>query len=107
MEQKQLLVQAMAYLLCIIPGAKLGKLLNFCLAAKVEPKNSSKAPLGFAQELVEYSDTLSFWISEVIDSDDAFTVDEMVAISEMHLKDPQKFMSQLFEELESIDIESA
>ena len=101
MENRQLLTQTMAVLLCTTPETALGKLLNFCLAAKVEA-DSSKTALEFASELVSHPETLSTWISEVIDSDDNYTVEEMVALSEMHLKTPEQFMTQLFEEADQL-----
>lgn len=104
MENKQLLAQTMACLLCTTPETTLGKLLNFCLAAKVEAKNSHKTPLAFAEELLDHPEKLSNWISDVIDSDDDYSIDEMVAVSEMRLKDPHQFMELLFEELEEVKI---
>ncbi|MGB3615266.1 MAG: hypothetical protein WBA10_15840 [Elainellaceae cyanobacterium] len=104
MENKQLLTQTIAVLLCTTPETALGKLLNFCLAAKVEAKNSGKTALEFAQDLVSHPETLSIWISEVIDSDDSYSVEEMVALSEMHLKNPEAFMAQLFDEANTVSI---
>ncbi len=103
MEKQQLLAQTMAFLLCTTPETTIGKLLNFCLAAKVESKHSGKTPLVFAEELLEHPEKLASWISEVIDSDDQYSVDEMVALSEMRLKDPQKFMDLLLEEFKTLD----
>lgn len=91
MENRQLLTQTMACLLCTTPETTLGKLLNFCLAAKVEAENG-KTPLTFAEELLDHPESLDNWISDVIDSDDDYSTDEMVALSDMRLKDPQRFM---------------
>ena len=103
MEKKQLLAETMAFLLCTTPETTLGKLLNFCLAAKVESRNSGKTPLAFAEELLAHPEKLASWISEVIDSDGEYSVDEMVALSEMRLKDPQQFMGLLLNELKALD----
>ncbi len=104
MEDRQLLAQTMAFLLCTTPETTLGKLLNFCLAAKVEPETANKTPLDFAQELIEHPETLSTWITEVIDSDDSYSVEEMVALSEMHLSDSEVFMRRLLEETSAVKI---
>jgi mannitol-specific phosphotransferase system IIBC component len=45
MENNQLLAQTMAFLVGTNPETNLGKLLGFCLATKVESKNSGKTPL--------------------------------------------------------------
>ena len=103
MDNKQLLAQTMACLLSTTPETRLGKLLNFCLAAKIEPKNSGEI-LSFAEDLLEHPDKLSQWISKAIDSDDDYSVDEMVAYAEMHLDNPNKFMNRLFEELDAVNI---
>ena len=103
MEKEQLLAQTMAFLLCTTPETTLGKLLGLCLAAKVDAQNSGKGPLEFAQELLEQPETISQWISEVVDSDNQYSVDEMVALSEMNLKDPEKFMKKLLEEMTVLD----
>ncbi|MEM8809589.1 MAG: hypothetical protein AAGF01_26500 [Cyanobacteria bacterium P01_G01_bin.38] len=73
------------------------------MAAKVDPDNSHKTALEFAQELLQHPETLSGWMTEVIDSDDKYSVDEMVAVSDMHLKDPEKFMKQLLTDLKTFD----
>ncbi|MEM9907149.1 MAG: hypothetical protein AAF921_19210 [Cyanobacteria bacterium P01_D01_bin.44] len=103
MDKEQLLTQTMAFLLCTTPETTIGKLLEFCLAAKVEPDNSHKTALEFAQELLQHPETLSSWLTEVIDSDDKYSVDEMVALSDMHLKDPAKFMEKLMAEIKTLD----
>ncbi|MGF1514239.1 MAG: hypothetical protein ACFB5Z_11165 [Elainellaceae cyanobacterium] len=104
MENRQLLSQTMAFLLCTTPETTLGKLLNFCLAAKVESASSHKTPLEFAQELLDHPETLSTWITDVIDSDDSYSVEEMVALSEMHLSDSEAFMGHLLEETAAVKI---
>ncbi|MEM9806279.1 MAG: hypothetical protein AAF959_13450 [Cyanobacteria bacterium P01_D01_bin.56] len=103
MEKKQLLTQTMAFLLCTTPETTLGKLLGLCLASKVDAENSGKGPLQFAEELLQHPETISTWISEVVDSDDQYSVDEMVALSEMNLKDPGKFMQALLDEITVLD----
>ena len=103
MEKEQLLAQTMAFLLCTTPETTLGKMLGLCLAAKVDAKNSGKSPLEFAQELLQHPEKVSSWISDVIDSDDQYSVDEMVALSEMNLRDPKKFMKALLDEMTTLD----
>ncbi len=103
MEKEQLLAQTMAFLLCTTPETTLGKLLGLCLAAKVDAQNSGKSPLQFAEELLQHPETLSQWISDVIDSDNQYSVDEMVALSEMNLKDPENFMKKLLAEMTVLD----
>ena len=103
MEKEQLLAQTMAFLLCTTPETTLGKLLGLCLAAKVDAENSGKSPLEFAQELLQHPEKVSSWISDVVDSDNQYSVDEMVALSEMNLKDPKKFMKALLDEMTTLD----
>lgn len=103
MEKKQLLTQTMAFLLCTTPETTLGQLLGLCLAAKVDAENSGKSPLEFAEELLQQPETISTWISDVVDSDDRYSVEEMVALSEMNLKDPGKFMKSLLDEITMLD----
>ncbi|MEL7507030.1 MAG: hypothetical protein AAFN42_06820 [Cyanobacteria bacterium J06554_1] len=93
----------MAFLLCTTPETTLGKLLGLCLASKVDAENSGKSPLEFAEELLQYPEKVTTWISEVVDSDDRYSVDEMVALSEMNLKDPEKFMKALLDEMTVLD----
>ena len=103
MEKEQLLTQTMAFLLCTTPETTLGKLLGLCLASKVDAANSGKSPLEFAEELLRHPETISTWISDVVDSDDRYSVEEMVALSEMNLKDPEKFMKELLMEMTVLD----
>ena len=103
MQKEKLLTQTMAFLLCTTPETTLGKLLGLCLASKVDAENSGKGPLQFAEELLQQPETISSWISEVVDSDDRYSVEEMVALSEMNLKDPAKFMQQLLDEMTALD----
>ena len=103
MEKKQLLSQTMAFLLCTLPDTPLGKLLQLCLASKVDSQRSGKGPLDFAEELLQHPDTISTWILEVVDSDDIYSVEEMIALSEMNLKDPEKFMRELLNEVTVLD----
>ncbi|MEB3209783.1 MAG: hypothetical protein VKL39_00445 [Leptolyngbyaceae bacterium] len=101
-DRKQLLVQAMALLMSTTPETTLGRFLNFCLATKVETAIAHKTPFEFAEELMEHPEKLTKWITEAIDGDDDYTVDEMIALSEMHLQNPHQFMSELWRELDQI-----
>lgn len=105
---KTLLAQTMAVLMSTTPDTKLGKLLNLCLAAKVDPLISGKTPRAFAEKLVNEPIRLSQWIQEVVDSDADYSVDEMLAISEMQLQDSQQFsdtfLAALWQELDAMDL---
>ncbi len=103
MEKKQLLAQTMAFLLCTTPETTLGKLLGLCLASKVDAERSGKSPLEFAEELLQHPERISTWITEVVDSDDRYSVEEMVALTEMNLKDPESFMKALLDEMTVLD----
>ena len=107
--QKLLLAQAMALLMSTTPETTLGKLLNFCLAAKVDPSVAGKSPRAFAEDLLTEPVKFSAWIQAVVDSDDDYSVDEMLAISEIHLKDTQqfsdRFMNKLWAELSALDVQ--
>ena len=78
--------------------------MNFCLAAKVNVRVTGKTPLEVAKELIESPDTLSSWVSRVIDSDGTNTADEILALSAMQLDDPQRFMDKLWDELALLDL---
>jgi len=106
MADKQLLAQTMAYLLCTTPDTTLGKLLNFCLAAKIDPKNSGKAPITCAEELLAQPENLAKWLEEVIDSDNKYSVDELLAVSEIRLRDgdPKALVEEFLAEAKSVDI---
>ena len=73
------------------------------MASKVDADNSGKSPLEFAEELLQHPEKVTTWISEVVDSDDRYSVDEMVALSEMNLKDPENFMKELLDEMTVLD----
>ena len=105
MDNKKVLALTMACLLYTTRDTTLGKLLDFCLAAKVEARRSGKTPLAFAEELLDKPEIFADWIGEVIDSDDVYTRDEMMALSGMDLKDVEEFMQMLFEELNEIAID--
>ncbi|MEM9446927.1 MAG: hypothetical protein AAGA75_00155 [Cyanobacteria bacterium P01_E01_bin.6] len=104
-DKKQLLAQTMALLMSTTPETTLGRFLNFCLATKVETAIAHKTPFEIAEELMEHPEKLSQWISETIDGDDDYTVDEMVALSDMHIQNPHTFMAQLIEELNQIQLD--
>lgn len=103
MEKQKLLAQTMAFLMCTTPGTMLGKLLNFCLATKIESDNSGKTPLAFAEELLQHPEIIGNWVSEVIDSDDKYSTDEMIALAEMPLENPEQFMERLLAEVNALD----
>ncbi len=102
-EKKRLLAQTMAFLMCTTPETMVGKLLNFCLATKVDAQKSDKSPLELAEELLQHPEKLVAWVSEVIDSDDQYSVDEMLAVSEIPLDNSQSFMEYLLAEVKDLD----
>ncbi|MGK7888896.1 MAG: hypothetical protein AB4042_06135 [Leptolyngbyaceae cyanobacterium] len=102
-DKKQILAQTMAFLMCTTPDTMVGKLLNFCLATKVDAQKSGKTPLEFAEDLLEHPEKLTSWVSEVIDSDDEYSVEEMLAVSEIPLDNSQKFMEYLLAEVTDLD----
>ncbi len=103
-EKQRLLAQTLAMLMSTTPDTKLGKLMNFCLAAKVDPKIAGKTPFEIAKELIESPDIVSSWVSRVINSDGDYTGDKILALSAMHLEDPQEFMDALWAELDALDV---
>ncbi|MEM8642796.1 MAG: hypothetical protein AAGG51_28850 [Cyanobacteria bacterium P01_G01_bin.54] len=107
MEKQQLLAQTMAVLMCTTPDTKVGKLLNFCLATKVVAENSGKTPLEFAQDLLQHPDTITDWLAEVVESDDDYSVDEMLAINELPRRPAQAkaYMVAVLAELETLDMQ--
>ncbi|MEO1523199.1 MAG: hypothetical protein AAFU78_20830, partial [Cyanobacteria bacterium J06633_2] len=100
-EKKQILMQTMALLMSTTPDTVLGRFLNFCLATKVDPAIAHKTPFELAQELIEHPETLKKWIAEAVDSDGDYSVDEMIALSELNIHDSQQFMEKLVLELEA------
>jgi len=102
-DKKRLLAQTMAFLMCTPSESMVGRLLNFCLATKVDAQKSGKTPLQFAEDLLEHPEKLAGWISEVINSDDQYSVEEMLAVSEIPLDNSQKFMEFLLAEVTDLD----
>ncbi|MEO0537038.1 MAG: hypothetical protein AAF215_24665 [Cyanobacteria bacterium P01_A01_bin.123] len=104
-ERTRVLAETMALLMSTTPDTKLGKLLNFCLATKVDAAIAGKTPLEMAQALIMQPEQISAWITAAIDGDDDYTVEEMVALADMGLKDAEKFMDDLWVELDNIDLQ--
>jgi hypothetical protein len=103
-KQKEILAQTMSFLMSIRPESNLGKLLNFCLATKVEPKQTGKTAYDLAYYLLEHPDRLSNFIQEAMESDGEYTQEEYLAMGEIPTRDPDAFMQKIFVELEEIEL---
>ncbi|MEM1367004.1 MAG: hypothetical protein AAGG02_03110 [Cyanobacteria bacterium P01_H01_bin.15] len=103
-EKKQLLAQTMAVLMTTTPETNLGKLLNFCLSVKVVSSIAGKSPVTLAAELIENPTRIDRWLQEAIEGDANYSVDEMVALTDLGLNDPQKFFEQLWAELNELEL---
>ncbi len=57
-----------------------------------------------ARKLMEEPSTLAYWTQDVMKIDDNYTSQEWEALGNMQLTDIDKFMNQLWQELESLDL---
>ncbi len=103
MTKRELIIQTMACLLCTTPDTTIGKIFNFCLAAKVDSDNSGKTALEFVEELFAHPENFEKWLSDIIDSDDDYSVDEMIAMQELPLRTPSEFINKFLEKIENFD----
>jgi hypothetical protein len=99
---KNTLTKTMAFLLSIPPETNLAKLLKLCLISQYNSEKLGKNTLEKTQELIQNTSSLPYWIQEIIQSNDKITKEEWEAFGELNLKDTQKFMDTLFEELDNI-----
>ena len=53
---------------------------------------------------MEEPSTLAYWTQDVMKIDDNYTSQEWEALGNMQLTDIDKFMNQLWQELESLDL---
>ncbi|WP_204106801.1 MULTISPECIES: hypothetical protein [Spirulina sp. CCY15215] len=103
-KQKQVLAQTMSFLMSIRPESNLGKLLNFCLATKVESEPTGKTAYEMACDLLEHPNILSDFIQEAMESDGEYTPEEYVALSELPTQNPEEFMQKILGELDKIEL---
>lgn len=103
MTKRELVIQTMACLLCTTPDTTIGKIFNFCLAAKVDSDNSGKTSLEFVEELFANPKNFEQWLSDVIDSDDDYSVDEMIAMHDLPLKNPSTFINTFLQAIDDFD----
>ncbi len=101
---KHLLAKNMAFLMLVSPNSNLEKLLKFCLATKITGKNPGKTAEEMARKLMEEPSTLAYWTQDVMRIDDNYTSEEWEALGNMQLTNIDKFMNQLWQELESLDL---
>lgn len=92
-------VTTISVLLSTTPEEPLGKLLNFCLASKLEGDVEAKA-----KELFKEPEKLAYWIHEVMASDDQHTTKEWLALGDMELNDVEEFIDALMKDIESIKL---
>ena len=103
-EKQRLLAQTLAMLLSTTPDTMLGKLMHFCLVAKLDVEGKDETPFEVAKSLMESPDSLNRWATEVINKDGHYTADKILALSTIHLEDPQQFMDALQAELKTLDV---
>lgn len=108
--EKLLLAQNMAFLIAIPPDSNLAKLLKFCLSTKIRsnPANPSDIAhteiLASVRELMDKPSDLAYWTQKIMGLDLDYTSKEWESLGEMDIKDPTKFMAQVWEELESLEL---
>ncbi|MGV2829030.1 hypothetical protein [Myxosarcina sp. GI1(2024)] len=103
-EKKTALVNTIAILLSVTPETTLGRLLKFCLEAKVEREIAGKTSLQIAREFVADPSYLPYWTQEVVGADGEFKAEEWKALGELGITDTDKFLDALWKELENIDL---
>lgn len=92
-------VTAISVLLSTTPEEPLGKLLNLCLASKLEGDVEAKA-----KELFDKPESLAYWVNEVMGSDDQYTAKECLASGDMDLTDVDEFVKALMKDIESLKL---
>ncbi|MEM8641610.1 MAG: hypothetical protein AAGG51_22750 [Cyanobacteria bacterium P01_G01_bin.54] len=103
MDKQELFIQIMALLMGINPKAKVGKLLNFCVATHVASEPTQKTPLDLARELMNHPENLATWLQEVVESDGHYTIEEMLAILDIPKDETEAFMEQVMAEIQMLD----
>ena len=101
---KFLLAQNMAFLISIPPESNLAKLLSFCLATKARKNITGPELLKMTCDLMENPSNLAFWTHEVMGQDLDYSAQEWEALGAMGLKDVNKFVDTLWQELEDVNL---
>lgn len=97
---QQFVINAIAVLLSTTPEDPLGRLLNLCLASKVENQVQEKSA-----ELFDRPENLAYWIHEVMASDDKHTTEEWLALGDMELTDVESFVEALNQEIKKLPLQ--
>ncbi|MDJ0901700.1 MAG: hypothetical protein QNJ55_23160 [Xenococcus sp. MO_188.B8] len=102
--KKEALAKTIAILTSVTPETTLGKFLDFCLEAQVLKSVSGKTPLAMAMEFIEDPTKIAYWAQEIMGADGEFKTEQWQALGNMDIKDPDKFLAELWEELEAIEV---
>ncbi|MGB0560775.1 MAG: hypothetical protein ACPGVO_03105 [Spirulinaceae cyanobacterium] len=102
MNKQAVFIQVMALLMGISPHTKMAKLLNFCVATHVTP-NQSPTPLELARDLMHHPESLTLWLQEVVESDDHYSIEEMLAMLDIPKDETDAFMEQVMAEIQMVD----
>ncbi|GAB4286558.1 MAG: hypothetical protein Fur0025_19170 [Oscillatoriaceae cyanobacterium] len=100
---KLTLAQHMAFLIAVNRESNLGKLLEFCLATNVKENTPAPEILNLATELMKNPSNLPYWVQDLMGHDLEYTEAEWKACGNMNITDTEKFMSQLWQELEELN----
>ena len=103
-DKLKILEDTMTLLMSVTPETHVGKLLNLCLAAKVDA-SSSKGARELAVQLMNDPSKIASWTMDVIGSDAQYTDAEWKALGDMKLEDPEEFVASFKAELETIDLD--
>jgi hypothetical protein len=101
---KFILAQNMAFLIAIPPQSKLAKLLNFCLTTQARENSTSTKILKMTYDLMENPSQLPYWTQEIMGQDLDCTTEEWEALGKMGIKNTDEFMTNLWQELNSLNI---
>lgn len=98
------LAQNIAFMISVPPESNLAKLLSFCLATQVRENTLGTKILEMTYELMENPSNLPYWTQDVMGHDLDYSSEEWRALGEMGIKDPEKFMATLWQELENLKL---
>lgn len=101
---KFLLAQNMAFMIAIPPDSNLAKLLSFCLTTRTRANLSGRELIKITCELMENPSNIAYWTQEVMGLDLDYSSEEWKALGEMGIRNPTEFMTQVWEELESLEL---
>jgi hypothetical protein len=105
--EKFLLAQNMAFLIAIPPDSNLAKLLHFCLSTKARSKSSNVPQteiLTIVRELMDKPSDLAYWTQKIMGLDLDYSSEEWKSLGEMGITNSAEFMTQLWAELEGLDL---